>query len=145
MWNISGPRPGIKPTLHSLEGEVLTTEPPGKSHYSISDGLTGYRIASRFNGYFPGNLWSGTSFLMDIIHFYSFLNCQVISFTFYSTGLTFFMNCRCSYRARFWLLSATLQALLQIFPPSLWTGFELSSKYLFNIKDFCLFVSMSPI
>ena len=30
MWNLSSP-PGIKPAPPALEGEVLTTGPPGKS------------------------------------------------------------------------------------------------------------------
>ena len=30
MWNLAS-RPGIKPVLLALEGEVLTTGPPGKS------------------------------------------------------------------------------------------------------------------
>ena len=40
MWQFFGcqvcgilvPQPGIKPALPVLEGEVLTTGPPGKSH-----------------------------------------------------------------------------------------------------------------
>ena len=30
-WGTSDPQPGIQPTPHALEGEVLTTGPPGKS------------------------------------------------------------------------------------------------------------------
>ena len=33
---IWAPRPGIKPASTELEGEVLTTGPPGKSHYVAS-------------------------------------------------------------------------------------------------------------
>ena len=31
-WGILAPQPGIKPASSALEGEVLTTGPPGKSH-----------------------------------------------------------------------------------------------------------------
>ena len=33
---ILAPQPGIEPTLHVLEGEGLTTEPPGKSHLLLN-------------------------------------------------------------------------------------------------------------
>ena len=34
-YGILTPQPEIEPAPHALEGQVLTTEPPGKSQYFI--------------------------------------------------------------------------------------------------------------
>ena len=36
-YGISAPWPGIEPTPPALEGEALTTGPPGKSRNSLND------------------------------------------------------------------------------------------------------------
>ena len=73
---ILAPRPGIEPATPALEGEVLTTRPPGKSlyYFNVLSG-TAQDWYSLLHGLF---LWG----VFPRMHFFSelFLSCSVHSF-----------------------------------------------------------------
>ena len=50
MWDL--PRPGLEPMSPALAGEFLTSVPPGKSHYAVSNSIFHFIFTPTFQNMF---------------------------------------------------------------------------------------------